>query len=684
MAIKKFLTLSAAGDIQLLQNGDYLDITSGGTGANTASGARTALGLAIGTNVQAYSAQLDAVAALATNGFFVRTAANTIAARSLTAPAAGITISNNDAVAGNPTFALADDLAALEALGSTGFAVRTAADTWAQRTIAGTAGRISVTNGDGVAGNPTIDLATVSNAGGGSLLKFSADAYGRVTGTSSVVAGDLTPILNSVYLGLGGGTLTGYITLHADPTQAMHPATKQYVDTISEGRRDKPAVIAMSATNVNVTNPGTAVFDGVTLTNGQRLLLTGQTAQAENGPWVFNGSGVALTRPSDWDTSSEILSGSTFFVDQGTTYSDSNWTLISSGPYVLGSTALVFTQTNSLGQITAGSGLTKNGNTLAVDLSTRLVFNGNKIDLASGVVGSPGTYTKVTVNTYGQVTGVANATAADVGAQASSAELSALAGLASTGIPVRTGTGTYAVRSFVAPAAGISITNSDGVAGNITFALSNDLAALEGLGGTGFAVRTGGDTWAQRTIQGTTNRINVTNGNGVSGDPTIDLATTAVTPGTYTNATVTFDAYGRATFAASGTGGAGPISVLTNADGGSVVICSAVYTDSSGTFKRAIANAAGTSLVTGILTGTTANAASGNVATSGEVSATTGEWDAVTGQTGGLTVNAIYFLDNVTAGKITTTAPSSGYISPVGKAVSPTKLVVNIGMRIQL
>jgi hypothetical protein len=101
------------------------------------------------------------------------------------------------------------------------------------------------------------------------------------------------------------------------------------------------------------------------------------------------------------------------------------------------------------------------------------------------------------------------------------ADLTALAALGSTGIAVRTAADTWAQRSIAVPAAGISITNPAGVAGNPTLALANDLAALEGLGSTGIAVRTAADTWAQRTITGTANQLTVINGDGVSGDPTI-------------------------------------------------------------------------------------------------------------------------------------------------------------------
>ena len=77
--------------------------------------------------------------------------ANGYVLRTLTAPAAGITITNGTGVSGNPTLVLANDLAGLEGLATNGVAVRTGTSTWTTRTITGTAGKITVTNGDGVA-----------------------------------------------------------------------------------------------------------------------------------------------------------------------------------------------------------------------------------------------------------------------------------------------------------------------------------------------------------------------------------------------------------------------------------------------------------------------------------------------------------------------------------------------------
>lgn len=134
--------------------------------------------------LQSYDATLAALAAYNTNGFLVQTAADTFVGRTLAAPAAGFTITNPAGTAGNPTFVLANDLAALEGLASTGIAVRSAADTWVQRTITGTANEITVTNGSGASGNPTLSLPTA--------LTFTSKTVtgGTITGLSNLGAGN--------------------------------------------------------------------------------------------------------------------------------------------------------------------------------------------------------------------------------------------------------------------------------------------------------------------------------------------------------------------------------------------------------------------------------------------------------------------------------------------------------------
>lgn len=82
--------------------------------------------------------------------------------------------------------------------------------------------------------------------------------------------------------------------------------------------------------------------------------------------------------------------------------------------------------------------------------------------------------------------------------------------------------------SLTQPAAGITIT---GGAGSITFALANDLLAVENLSTNGIATRTATSTWTTRTITGTSNQVSVSNGDGVSGNPTLSLPSTIVTPG---------------------------------------------------------------------------------------------------------------------------------------------------------
>lgn len=87
------------------------------------------------------------------------------------------------------------------------------------------------------------------------------------------------------------------------------------------------------------------------------------------------------------------------------------------------------------------------------------------------------------------------------GKQATDTDLTAIAGLSSTGLIARTGSGTASVRTLTAPAAGITVSNGDGVSGNPTLALADDLSALEALSGTNtIYYRSGTSTWSGVTV----------------------------------------------------------------------------------------------------------------------------------------------------------------------------------------
>src|SRR5690242_12218378 len=69
---------------------------------------------------------------------------------------------------------------------------------------------------------------------------------------------------------------------------------------------------------------------------------------------------------------------------------------------------------------------------------------------------------------------------------------------------------------------------ASGVSGAGGQAADNDLTALAGLSSTGWPTRTATDTWTQRTFQGTTNRIAITNPDGVSGNPVWNVGSLVV------------------------------------------------------------------------------------------------------------------------------------------------------------
>lgn len=206
------------------------------------------------------------------------------------------------------------------------------------------------------------------------------------------------------------------ITNLAAPTNDNDAATKAYVDATRLGLDVKESVRV--ATTANITLSGTQTIDDVSLVSGDRVLVKNQSNASQNGIYVV--ASGSWTRAIDADTSSEVTAGMFTFVSEGTANADSGWVLTTNDTIILGTTELAFAKFSGAGQITAGNGLTKNGNTIdAVGTSGRIVVNADSIDLdtvyQSDSSGSAGAsfVQSVTRDIYGRVTGVTTGSVQD-------------------------------------------------------------------------------------------------------------------------------------------------------------------------------------------------------------------------------------------------------------------------------
>ncbi|NBW14248.1 MAG: hypothetical protein EBR82_40245 [Caulobacteraceae bacterium] len=101
-----------------------------------------------------------------------------------------------------------------------------------------------------------------------------------------------------------------------------------------------------------------------------------------------------------------------------------------------------------------------------------------------------------------------------------------------TGIQVKTGASTLTNRSIQAGTTGLSVADGDGIAGNPTVSLTGIPLYLAQSSGIGLFTRTSGNSVGVVTLQGTANQINVANGTGDTGNPTISIASNPTIPGT--------------------------------------------------------------------------------------------------------------------------------------------------------
>ena len=189
----------------------------------------------------------------------------------------------------------------------------------------------------------------------------------------------------------------------ATPTADGHATTKAYVDAARSGLDVKQSVRLASVAPVAIATALEAgdVIDGVTLVAGDRVLLKDQSTASENGIYVAVASGAgAASRATDADTSAEVTTGMFTFVSEGTVNADNGFVLTTNDAIVLGSTNLTFVQFSGAGQITAGAGLTKSGNTLdVVGTAARITVNADSVDIASTYVGQSSITTLGTITT---------------------------------------------------------------------------------------------------------------------------------------------------------------------------------------------------------------------------------------------------------------------------------------------
>ncbi len=281
----------------------------------------------------------------------------------------------------------------------------------------------AITATGGVVGNVTGNVTAASGSSSFNDVVITG-ALDMTAGSSATITGLSTPTnasdaankgyvdtQDALRLALTGGTLTGALAMSTNkitglgtPTADTDAANKSYVDSVAQGIDAKASCRA--ATTGNISLSGTQTIDGVAVIAGDRVLVKDQSSAAENG--IYVAAAGAWSRASDANTWDELVSAFTF-VEQGTTNGNNGYICTISAGGTLGVTAVTWAQFSGAGQINAGTGMSKTGNTLNVNTasSARIVVGADEIDLATtGIVA--GTYKSVTVDQWGRVTAGTN------------------------------------------------------------------------------------------------------------------------------------------------------------------------------------------------------------------------------------------------------------------------------------
>ena len=264
-----------------------------------------------------------------------------------------------------------------------------------------------------VTGSGTSTFTAITMSGAIAMGTAKITGLGDPTSAQDAATKTYTDTALALRLALTGGTMSGAIAMGTakitglgEPTLAQDAATKNYVDNLSQGLDAKAS--CRVATTANITLSGAQTIDGIAVIAADRVLVKDQTTTANNG--IYLCASGAWTRTTDADTWAE-LPAAFVFVEVGTLNANNGYVCTVADGGTLGTTAITWVQFSGAGQITAGLGLTKTGNTLNVGTasSSRIVVNADDIDLATTGV-SAATYQSITVDTYGRITAGTNPT----------------------------------------------------------------------------------------------------------------------------------------------------------------------------------------------------------------------------------------------------------------------------------
>lgn len=210
------------------------------------------------------------------------------------------------------------------------------------------------------------------------------------------------PVTNNNYY-----TATGILDMGTNkiinldaPVSANDAARLVDVQNAQTGISGKDSVRVATTANITLSNAQT--IDGVSVVAGDRVLVKNQSTASENGIWVC--AVGPWTRATDANTTGELRAGSFVFVSEGTVNADSGWLISTDGAITIGTTAINWIQFSGAGQIIAGTGMVKTGNTIdVVGTSGRIVANADSIDLAT-IITAGNNCNLFNFDAYGRIT----------------------------------------------------------------------------------------------------------------------------------------------------------------------------------------------------------------------------------------------------------------------------------------